>query len=232
MMKTWWVLGILICVLFLTLVFTAGCAKKPTLGEGTGGAQPAGGQIEGATGMAAPTPEELAAMNKARALKEQTLREQAERERLAKERAEKERLERAKAERERLEKQRAAAEAEGTAQARGEGPLVDIYFEFDQFTLNSGARELLRKHAAWLSAHPGHDLTIEGHCDDRGTTEYNLALGERRAAETLKFLAALGIDTARMKTISYGEEMPLDASGTEAAWAKNRRVHFVVNPKK
>jgi peptidoglycan-associated lipoprotein len=166
-------------------------------------------------------------MEKARALKEQTLREQAERERLAKEWEERD-----KAERERLEKQRAAAEADRAAQARGEGSLADVYFEFDQFSLNSEARELLQKHATWLSAHPGLDLTIEGHCDDRGTTEYNLALGERRASETLKFLAALGIDRVRMKTVSYGEEMPLDASGTEAAWAKNRRVHFVVKPKK
>jgi len=221
------VLGILICVLFLTLVFTAGCAKKPTLGAGAGGTQPAGGKIEGSTGTAAPTSEELAAMEKARALKEQTLREQAERERLAKEREERD-----KAERERLEKQRAAAEADRAAQARGEGSLADVYFDFDHFSLHSEARELLQKHATWLSAHPGLDLTIEGHCDDRGTTEYNLALGERRASETLKFLAALGIDRARMKTVSYGEEMPLDASGTEAAWAKNRRVHFVVKPKK
>ncbi|SEM47067.1 peptidoglycan-associated lipoprotein [Syntrophus gentianae] len=227
MVKTLRTLGVLISLLFLTFVFTAGCAKKQTIQEGTGVAKPAGVEVKAATGKPGPTPEELAALEKEKALKEQTLRQQAEKERLAREEAEKERLEK-----ERLEKEKAAAEAEKAAQAKGEGPLADIHFEFDQFSLTSEARGLLQKHAAWLSTHSGNSVLIEGHCDDRGTTEYNLALGERRAAETLKFLAALGINRSRMKTVSYGEEMPLDPAETEAAWAKNRRVHFVVNPKK
>jgi len=123
-------------------------------------------------------------------------------------------------------------DAIASMEAEAEDVLADINFDFDQFSLTPKARELLQKHAAWLSAHPGYRLLIEGHCDDRGTTEYNLALGERRAAETLKFLAALGVGRARMKTVSYGEEMPLDPAETEEAQAKNRRAHFVVNSPK
>jgi len=213
---------VLISVICLTFLFTAGCAKKQTIQEGAGVAKPAGAEVKVVTEKPGPTPQELAAMEKAKALKEQNLREQAEKERLANEKAEKERLAR----------EQAAAEAEKAAKMKGKDVLVDITFEFDQFSLTPEARELLQKHAAWLSAHPGYSLLIEGHCDDRGTTEYNLALGERRAAETLKFLAALGINRSRMKTISYGEEMPLDPAETEEARAKNRRAHFVVTSKK
>ena len=73
------------------------------------------------------------------------------------------------------------------------------------------------------------NIIVEGHCDERGTTEYNLALGERRATETKKYLVELGVPEGRIKTISYGEERPLDPGHTEAAWAKNRRAQFVLN---
>jgi len=222
-------LGVWISVLCLTFLLVAGCAKKQTIQEGTGAARQAGAEVKAPSGT---TPEELAASERAKALKEQNLREQAERERLTRERAEKERAAREQAEKERLAKEKEAAEAEKAARAKAEDVLADINFDFDQFSLTPKARELLQKHAAWLSAHPGYRLLIEGHCDDRGTTEYNLALGERRAAETLKFLAALGVGRARMKTVSYGEEMPLDPAETEEAQAKNRRAHFVVNSPK
>jgi len=104
----------------------------------------------------------------------------------------------------------------------------DIYFEFDSIRLSPQAQEILAKKAKWLRANPAAKITIEGHCDDRGTTEYNLALGEGRAQSAKAFLVDLGIDPSRLNTISYGEERPIDRTQTEGGWAKNRRAHFVV----
>jgi peptidoglycan-associated lipoprotein len=104
----------------------------------------------------------------------------------------------------------------------------DVYFEFDKYDLKPEARETLRKHADWLLNNTEFQVISEGHCDERGTREYNLALGERRAESVRDYLINLGIDTGRLTTISYGEELPLDPTHTEEAWAKNRRVHFVV----
>jgi len=87
----------------------------------------------------------------------------------------------------------------------------------------------LMRHAAWLRENADATVTIEGHCDDRGTNEYNLALGDRRADSTKAFLVDLGIGASRLTTISYGEERPLCMQQTEECWAKNRRGHFVVN---
>ena len=106
--------------------------------------------------------------------------------------------------------------------------LVDIHFDFDKFNLKPEARDILEQHADWLLEHKDYNLVIEGHCDERGTTEYNLALGERRASATQKYLTDLGVDETRLKTISYGEERPLDPRHNEEAWAKNRRAHFVL----
>lgn len=105
----------------------------------------------------------------------------------------------------------------------------DIYFAFDKSTLSPMAQENLRRKAEWLRANPAATVTIEGHCDERGTNEYNLALGDRRAESAKSFLTDLGIDAKRMATISYGEERPVDPRHNEEAWAKNRRAHFVVN---
>ena len=105
----------------------------------------------------------------------------------------------------------------------------DIYFEFDKSTLTPAAQDNLLKKAAWLRENPDATVTIEGHCDERGTNEYNLALGDRRAESAKAFLIDLGIDSARLTTISYGEERPVDPRHVEEAWSKNRRDHFVVN---
>ena len=105
----------------------------------------------------------------------------------------------------------------------------DIYFDFDKSTLTPAAQDSLLRKAEWLRENPDATVTIEGHCDERGTNEYNLALGDRRAESAKAFLADLGIDPARLTTISYGEERPVDPRSTEEAWAKNRRAHFVVN---
>jgi peptidoglycan-associated lipoprotein len=105
----------------------------------------------------------------------------------------------------------------------------DIYFEFDKSTLTPAAQDNLLRKAEWLRENPNATATIEGHCDERGTNEYNLALGDRRAESAKAFLADLGIDPGRLTTISYGEERPVDPRHVEEAWAKNRRDHFVVN---
>ena len=104
----------------------------------------------------------------------------------------------------------------------------DIYFEFDSIRLTPEAQEILTKKAKWLRQNAHATVTIEGHCDNRGTNEYNLALGEGRAQSAKAFLVDLGIDASRLNTISYGEERPIDPSQTEEAWALNRRGHFVV----
>jgi peptidoglycan-associated lipoprotein len=105
----------------------------------------------------------------------------------------------------------------------------DIYFEFDSSILTSEAQLLLKKKAEWLQNNPEAMSTIEGHCDDRGTNEYNLALGDRRATSAKTFLVDLGISASRLTTISYGEERPVDPGQNEEAWAKNRRCRFTTN---
>ena len=104
----------------------------------------------------------------------------------------------------------------------------DIYFDFDSIQLTPQAQEILTKKGKWLRDNPSATVTIEGHCDNRGTNEYNLALGEGRAQSAKTFLMDLGVDVSKLRTISYGEERPLDPQQTESAWAKNRRAHFVI----
>jgi peptidoglycan-associated lipoprotein len=103
-----------------------------------------------------------------------------------------------------------------------------IYFDFDKAQVRPGDAKILEANAAWLKANPGYLLLIEGHCDERGTNEYNLALGDRRAKATMEFLATQGVTMDRMSTISYGEERPTCTSHDEACWAKNRRGQFLV----
>ena len=107
------------------------------------------------------------------------------------------------------------------------GPLKEIYFAFDSYDLTTEARSILQANAAWLKANPSVNVEIEGHCDERGTTEYNLALGAKRARAALDYLVSLGISAARLKTTSYGEELPLCRESTENCYEKNRRDRFV-----
>jgi peptidoglycan-associated lipoprotein len=104
-----------------------------------------------------------------------------------------------------------------------------VYFDFDKSVLKMEAQALLKKKADWLKTNAATKLLIEGNCDERGTAEYNLALGERRAESAKKFLADLGIDAKRISTISYGEERPLDPRKNQEAWTKNRNAGFVIN---
>lgn len=106
--------------------------------------------------------------------------------------------------------------------------LQTVYFEFDKYSLTAQAKEILAKNAEWLKQHPNVIVQIEGHCDDRGTDEYNQVLGDNRAVGTKKYLVSLGINADRLYTISYGESKPVDPAQTEEAWAKNRRAEFKI----
>lgn len=108
------------------------------------------------------------------------------------------------------------------------GPLADIYFGFDSSNLTEEARATLEKHGLWLQNRRELRVLIEGHCDERGAVEYNLALGTQRAQTARDYLLSLGVAPERLTTVSYGKERPVDPGHDEAAWAKNRRVHFNV----
>jgi peptidoglycan-associated lipoprotein len=111
------------------------------------------------------------------------------------------------------------------------GYIQDIFFDFDKSEIRPDARETLEKSAGWMKAHPEAEFLLEGHCDERGTREYNLALGERRANATKEYLTSLGVAPDTLKTISYGKERPFVEGHDEAAWSKNRRTHFVLTKK-
>jgi len=106
--------------------------------------------------------------------------------------------------------------------------LATVYFSFDDFSLTQQAKAILAQNAAWLINNPQRDVIIEGHCDERGTDEYNIALGERRANSAKRYLISLGVNATQLSTISFGEERPDDQGHTEDAWIKNRRAEFVV----
>ena len=106
-----------------------------------------------------------------------------------------------------------------------------IYFDTDQYNVDSADAAALQSQAAYLNQYPQISITIEGHCDERGTREYNLALGERRALAARNYLVSLGIPADRLRTVSYGKEFPFDPGHTEEAYSKNRRAHFVVTSK-
>ncbi|MEK6777417.1 MAG: peptidoglycan-associated lipoprotein Pal [bacterium] len=105
--------------------------------------------------------------------------------------------------------------------------LKNIFFDYDRFDLSPEARATLADNAAWLESNTSVKVVVEGHCDDRGTNEYNIALGDRRAKSAYNYLINLGIDASRLSTISYGEEKPECTEQTDACWSKNRRAQFV-----
>ena len=106
--------------------------------------------------------------------------------------------------------------------------LEDVFFDFDKSALRPSDRAVLTRNAQTLQQHPDLRVTIEGHCDERGTREYNLALGDRRARAVRDFLVRFGIDAARLEIVSYGEERPFAIGHDESSWALNRRAHFVI----
>ena len=213
MKRSWGWAGLIALVLCISVTFLTGCATKSALKE-TAVVSPESKPI--AKAPVTSKVDDTAA--KERALREQALREQALRDQAAKEAAAKEAAERAK------------KEAAAGAVILKELQIPDINFDYDKYNLKPLAQSILKAAAPAYSKYPGYKLVVEGHCDERGTVEYNLALGERRAVEAAKYLVDLGIAKDRIKTISYGKEMPLDKGQDEAAWTKNRRARFVTFP--
>lgn len=125
-----------------------------------------------------------------------------------------------------------AAGGTGTTGAGEAGRTSDdlktVHFAYDSYKLTGESRNILKNSAKWMKDNPSATIQVEGHCDERGTTEYNLALGERRANAAKDYLVKLGVDAARVSIISYGEERPVDPGHDEGAWAKNRRDEFVI----
>lgn len=127
----------------------------------------------------------------------------------------------AKAERDRLLRE----------QERLAGILRDINFDFDSYAINSTELPKIEGVGSWMKQERGVRITVEGHCDERGTVEYNLALGQKRAEAVKDYLLKMGIEAGRIRTISYGKEVPVDPGRTEDAWSKNRRAHFKIDQK-
>ncbi len=122
-------------------------------------------------------------------------------------------------------------ELNGSSDNMSAGGLSTVYFAFDSSTLSDAARSILDANASFLKTNSAVQVQVEGHADERGGVQYNLALGERRANAVRDYLVAMGVDSSRITTISYGKERPLDLGHDEAAWARNRRANFVVTAK-
>lgn len=197
-MKRKW---IILAMLFVVpaMLFTVSCAKKAVVTEPS---------MTDTTAA-----DEAARQAELEKQKEMERQKQLEEERLAAERA---------------EQLKADAMARDMMMAKNRFLNENVYFDFDNATLDYQAQELLKQKAMWLRDNPDANVVIEGHCDERGTNAYNLALGERRAESAKTFLVNLGISGMRLTTISYGEEKPVDMGQNEEAWAKNRRAAFVL----
>jgi peptidoglycan-associated lipoprotein len=227
MRRNWTWVGLIALMLCFSVAFMTGCAKKATLKEEAVVTQEQKAAVAKATADSAK--DDTAARERAlreRGLSDQAARDAADRAardaaaaKAAAEKAAKEAADRAKKE--------AAAKA---AAILKELQIPDINFDYDKYNLKPLAQTTLKNSAPAYLKYRDYKLVVEGHCDERGTAEYNLALGEKRATEAAKYLTDLGIEKERVKTISYGKEMPLDKASNEAAWAKNRRAHFVIFP--
>lgn len=199
-----------IIILAIAAAFLAGCPKKPTIATEEARVQAPEVKAESAAKAEAEAKVREEAEAKAREVAEAKAREEAE----------------AKAKAEAEEKKEARAEIKtGAKEAL---MFEDIHFDLDMYTIKESDREILNKLADWLLKNKGVKIEIEGHADDRGDQDYNLALGERRANGAREYLITLGVDAARISTISYGEEMPLCMDPTEDCWWKNRRAHFAI----
>lgn len=213
---------LLLLMLALILVLGVGCAKKVIHSEATPfaplkvEAKPPEIKPEEkpAEKLEAPAPDQLAVQERERKIKEEALREETLREKSLREKA--------------FREETAQREALAREAALKKINLESIYFDYDQAVIVEGQKEIMLKNSQWLKANPQARIKIEGNCDERGTAEYNLALGQRRADAAKDFLEGLGINSKRMQTISYGFERPLQQGHDEAAWAKNRRVDFVL----
>ena len=217
MVKKGFSIFVFILILCLGLVLS-GCPKKTVMKE-----QPS-----------AKTAAELAAEREkaARAEAERAARERAEREAREREiaRMKEEEAKRALAEKQKeFEKSLVAKRQPGIEGEIYESKLLkDVHFDFDRYDIRPKEAEILKENVTVLKKLPNAKIQVEGHCDERGTNEYNLALGERRANSAKNYLISLGIPAGRISTISYGEEKPLDSGHNEEAWGKNRRAHTII----
>lgn len=198
-MKTLKILVVVLMILAIGAFF--GCAKK-TIRSDAVGYTPSRVEPKPAEAEAA---DKTAALEKEKGLSEENLREEALREKALREKA--------------LQDEQARKEA-----AMKAAKLEPVYFDFDQWSIREDQKEIMVKNSQWIKANPNTKVRLEGHCDERGTAEYNLALGQKRAEAVRAFLEGMGIPSQRMATISYGEERPVDPGHNEAAWTKNRRV--------
>lgn len=121
--------------------------------------------------------------------------------------------------------------SEDLAALNRRGYLKDAYFDYDRAELRPDARQTLAADAGWLKKYPSARILVEGHCDERGTEEYNLALGDRRASAVREYLAAMGVGPTRVRTVSFGKERPFCDEETESCWQENRRGHMVITAK-
>ena len=221
MKRSWGSVGLMALVLCLSVSWMTGCAKKATLQEGA--------VVTQEQKAVAQAPAEATAAD-TQAARERALRDQALSDQAAREAAEKAaRDAAAKAAKDAADQAKREAAAKAAAILK-ELQIADINFDYNKYNLKPLAQSTLKSGASAYLKYRDYKLVVEGHCDERGTAEYNLALGEKRATEAAKYLADLGIEKERIKTISYGKEMPLDNANNEAAWAKNRRAHFVIFP--
>lgn len=200
-----------IAVLIMAAALLAGCPKKPTIVKEEAKAP--------AAEVKPDTKAKEEAEAKARAEAEARARAEAD----AKAKAEAEA--RAKAEAEARAREEAA---KVEAKVKEEFRLEDIHFDLDKYDIKEMDREILNSLGEWLAKNKNVKIQIEGHCDERGTNEYNLALGDRRANNTKQYLVTLGVSAGRISTVSYGEEKPLCTESSEDCWFKNRRGHFVI----
>ena len=206
---------------FASLLFFGGCAKKTVLKEDTQADKPAL--------VKESSPETKAAKEADKRRQEKVRKEALAKEKTAAEAAKKEVSKKALTEATAKEvAKRAASEAKAKPAKQEVTSLANIHFDFDKYNLKAEAQAMLKQHAEWLGKNKNFNIVVEGHCDERGTAEYNLALGQRRAEEAVKYLIELGIDKRRIKSVSYGLEKPLDPEHNEEAWAKNRRDQFVI----
>jgi peptidoglycan-associated lipoprotein len=205
--KLWVLMGLMVIV--PGLLFTVSCAKKVVQSEPTVEEQITA-QDAAADKEVALAAQEKAAQEEAARQWEMKAEEDLRQSQLAEQAAKEEEMERAK------------------MAAMQMFMNEDIYFDFDSSALGDMAKEVLSRKAEWLRMTPDASIIIEGHCDERGTSAYNIALGDRRAESAKAFLLDLGINASQLTTISYGEERPVDTGKNEESWAKNRRAHFVV----
>lgn len=214
-MKSLKFLAILLLILGLGLFI--GCGGKRIQSEVRPYSAPAAGskgpesKTEAGPGIKSETlpPDSSAELERAKKIREEELRDQTLREKA-------------------LQDEKARQEALAREAALKKAKLETVYFDYDQWSIREDQKTILNQNAQWLKANMQVRVRLEGNCDQRGTAEYNLALGQKRADAVKTFLEGLGISRNRMETISYGFERPLDRSENEAAWAKNRRVDFAL----